>query len=244
MMNTISEPRYAVYFVPGADTMLYRFGAGVLGYDCYTGLANGLIDGADARVWPGFVGDPAVYGFHATLKPPFYPAKGTSEADIERALLDFASAYPAVPVGELAVRELGSFIALVPVAPRPLLDRLAQACVREFDRFRAAMSEPERARRMTPGLSARQIDHLNRWGYPYVFEDFRFHMTLTGALGLRKRSKALRFLSDKFGQMPGVTSLTVDQIVLLRQANQSAPFRVVRQAALGQSQLRPNAYSF
>ena len=30
-------PRYAIYFVPGHDTELYRFGASVLGYDCYTG---------------------------------------------------------------------------------------------------------------------------------------------------------------------------------------------------------------
>jgi hypothetical protein len=243
-MNTPSpEPRYAIYFVPGAETELYRFGASVLGYDCYTGQANTLIDGADASSWTGFVRDPRVYGFHATLKPPFYLAKGLTEADIEAAVLDFASNHPAVLVGEVAVRELGSFIALVPKNPRPLLDQLAQTCVRDFDRFRSAMSEQERVRRLAPSLSDRQIENLYRWGYPYVFEDFRFHMTLTGSLSLPKRSKALQLLCEKFEQMPGATSLTVDQIVVARQVDKSSPFKVVQSAPLGQSPYRPFAYS-
>jgi hypothetical protein len=202
-----------------------------------------LIDGADAGSWTAFVREPRIYGFHATLKAPFYLAKGSNEADLERAVLDFAAAQPAVLAGELAVRELGSFIALVPNTPRPALDRLAQACVREFDRFREPMSGPERERRLAAGLSARQIENLDRWGYPYVFQDFRFHMTLTGSLPLPERSRALRFLCDKVEQMPGAMSLTIDRIVLARQIDKSAHFHVIRQGALGQSSSRPYAYS-
>src|ERR1700692_3555819 len=182
-MNTSGpEPRYAIYFVPGADSELYRFGASVLGYDCYTGRDIALIDGADAASWTEFVREPRVYGFHATLKAPFYLGKGSNEADLERAVLDFAADQPAVLVGELAVRELGSFIALVPKTPRPLLDRLAQACVREFGQFRLPMTGPERERRLAGGLSARQIENRSRLGYSYVVEDFRFDVTLNGSL--------------------------------------------------------------
>lgn len=241
-MNT-PEPRYAIYFVPGADTALYRFGASVLGYDTYTGRAGALIEGADASSWPGLVRAPSVYGFHATLKPPLYLARGLSEPDLDAAVMHFAANHPAVLVGELVVRELGSFIALVPKTARPLLDRLAQNCMVGFDRFRLSMSEQERVRRLVPGLSKRQIENLNRWGYPYVFEDFRFHMTLTGSLPLPKRSKALRFLCEKFEQMPGAASLVVDQIVLARQIDPSSPFQVIRVAPLGQSSYRPFAYS-
>lgn len=237
------EPRYAIYFVPGADTKLYRFGALVLGYDCYTGRANAMIDGIDVPSWTEFVREPRVYGFHATLKAPFYLAKGTTEADIKHAVLDFASNHPAVLVGELAVRELDSFIALAPKMPSPLLDRLAQACVREFDRFRAPMSEPERERRLAAGLSDRQIENLERWGYPYVFEDFRFHMTLTGSLSVPERNQALLFLCSKFEQMRAATSLTVDQIVVARQIERSSPFHAIRWAPLGQSPYRAHAYS-
>lgn len=243
MNSSGPEPRYAIYFVPGADSELYRFGASVLGYDCYTGRDIALFDGADTPSWSEFVREPRVYGFHATLKAPFYLAKGSNEADLERAVLEFAADNPAVLVGELAVRELGSFIALVPKTPRPLLDRLAQACVHEFDRFRSPMTSPDRERRLAADLSPRQIENLERWGYPHVLEDFRFHMTLTGSLPWPERNRALRFLCNKFEQMPGATSLTINQIVVARQLDKSAHFQVIRQGALGQSPYRPYAYS-
>jgi hypothetical protein len=123
------------------------------------------------------------------------------------------------------------------------LDRLAQACVREFDRFRAPMSAPERARRMAARLTARQIEHLERWGYPYVFEDFRFHMTLTGPLAPPKRARVLQLLCDQFEQSTDSRSLTIDRIVIARQMQSGAPFQVVREALLGHSVCRPFAYS-
>ncbi len=244
MISSTPKPRYAIYFVPGAETELYRFGAAVLGYDCYTGQACAVMDGADVPSWTEFVREPRQYGFHATLKPPFYLAKGADEAALEQAVLDFVADQPAVLVGDLAVRELGSFIALVPKSPRPSLDRLAQACVREFDRFRAPLSKRERARRLAAGLSARQIENLDRWGYPHVFEDFRFHMTLTGSLALPERTHALRFLCDKFEQMPAAKSLSIGQIVISRQNDRSGSFHVMRSAILGQSPYRPYAYSY
>lgn len=228
-----SESRYAVYFVPGADTPLYRFGAAVLGYDSYCGAHSPLIEGADAGRWPAYVREPAVYGFHATMKAPVYLANGKDEAAFVVAVMEFAAHQPAVAVGELVPRELGAFIALVPKAPCPGLDRLAQACVRDLDRYRAAMSEHEQARRLTPGLSDRQIENLVRWGYPYVFDDFRFHMTLTGALSAQKRGKAFRFLCDKFEQTPGVAPVTVDRLVVAKQINRASPFRVIETAPLG-----------
>jgi hypothetical protein len=245
MTNSTPQPRYAIYFVPGADTNLYRFGASVLGYDCYTGQAKAVLDGIEVASRTEFVRDPSTYGFHGTLKPPFCLARGTDEAALVQAAQDFASDHPAVLVGELAIHKLGSFIALVPKSPRPLLDRLAQACVREFDRFRAPLAAPERARRLASKLSARQLVNLDRWGYPYVFDDFRFHMTLTGPLALPERSRALQFLCDKFEQMPkAAKSLTIDQIVISRQSDSSAAFRVMWSAVLGQSPYRPYAYSY
>jgi putative phosphonate metabolism protein len=243
MNSPTPEPRYAIYFVPAEDTALYRFGAAVLGYDAYSGQPRDFIDGVDAPAWRELVHEPHVYGFHATLKAPFYLAKGTTEDDVGRVLDDVAASQPAVLVGELVLRELGSFIALVPASPRPLLDRLAQTCVRDFDRFRAPMSEQERARRLVPALSDRQIENLVRWGYPYVFEDFRFHMTLTGKLALQKRSKAFRFLCGKFEQLSDATALTVDQIVVAKQDHKASPFQILKVAPLGQSPYRPFAYS-
>ncbi len=236
-------PRYAIYFVPAAETPLYRFGTAVLGYDAYTGERAALIAGVDAASWNEVVREPRVYGFHATLKAPFRLAEGVQEVDLLQAVAGFSADQPAVLGGELAPRTLGSFIALVPSMPRPAIDQLAQVCVQAFDRFRAPMSLEERARRLTSPLSERQLAHLERWGYPHVFEDFRFHMTLTGSLASPEREHIFQLLCTKFEQETAAHTLLVDRIVVARQSMKGVPFQVIHSAALGQSAHRPFAYS-
>lgn len=237
------EPRYAIYFVPGHETPLYRFGASVLGYDCYTGRDTALIAGADVR-WANAVHAPRVYGFHATLKAPFRLANGLNESDLIQATTAFAADQPAVLGGNLAVRALGSFLALVPAVTSRDIDRFAQSCVREFDRFRAPMTTEERARRLAANLTSRQIEQLDRWGYPFVFEDFRFHMTLTGVVASPEREPALRFLSENFEQVPAARALLIDRIAIACQREKSAPFRVIRTISLGQCAVPPDVRSF
>jgi len=236
-------PRYAIYFVPDPDTELYRLGAAVLGYDCHSGRDIAPPDGFDPVVWPAVAAEPRVYGFHATLKAPFHLADGASENNLMRALIEFAEDQPAVFIGDLIVRALGSFIALVPKVASPQLDRLARACVSEFDPMRAPLSDDERSRRLKTGLSLRQTEYLNRWGYPYVFDDFRFHMTLTGPCADGERAAILRLLCHKFEQTAVGEAITLDRIVVARQRNREDRFEVIRSAQLGQSPRRPFAYT-
>ena len=53
-----AAPRYAIYFVPRAETALYRFGAFVLGYDGYTGAEVAPPAGTEAFAWPELVREP------------------------------------------------------------------------------------------------------------------------------------------------------------------------------------------
>lgn len=228
---TPAEARYAVYFVPAANSALYRFGASVLGYDCYLGKEIPLIEGAP-ELWGDFVQEPQKYGFHGTLKAPFRLTEGQTEHDLLRALRNFSPSQQPVPRCALELRELGSFIALTPKNPPGALGRLAQACVEEFDRFRAPMNEKERARRLASKLTPRQIEYLDRWGYPYVFEEFRFHLTLTGSLESEARSRAFGFLCEKFKQMPALQSFVIDQIAVFRQLHGNARFEVIGTAPL------------
>jgi hypothetical protein len=62
------------------------------------------------------------------------------------------------------------------------LQRVAAACVSALDDFRAPASNAELARRRASGLTARQDALLVQWGSPYVMEEFRFHLTLSGQL--------------------------------------------------------------
>lgn len=73
-------------------------------------------------------------------------------------------------------------MALTPFGPLEGLQRVADACVRDLDAFRAPASETELGRRRNAKQSARQEALLARWGYPYAFEEFRFHMTLSDRL--------------------------------------------------------------
>jgi uncharacterized protein DUF1045 len=123
----MDEPRYAIYFVPPADTALYRFGAGFLGYDCYTGesLPHPEETGLTASEWAQLTREPRQYGFHATLKAPFRLLPPFTEIDLTAELERFAAIPRTLPAIEPAIQALARFIAVVAAAPSMALDRLA-----------------------------------------------------------------------------------------------------------------------
>jgi putative phosphonate metabolism protein len=228
------SPRYAIYFVPAVDSALYRFGAAMLGYDCYTGNEVGFPDPlpVEQAAWRDLTGEPRRYGFHATLKAPFHLAGQAAESELVDAFQAFSRAIDSAPIFDSVVASLQGFIAIIPAAAEPAVDRLAAACVTAFDRFRAPLSEHDRNRRLN-GLSERQAGNLGRWGYPYVFGDFRLHLTLTGRLDAERRAVVLPYLRDRFAAACGAWPLPIDRIALLRQDRPDARFLVICHAAIG-----------
>ncbi|AWM09946.1 DUF1045 domain-containing protein [Bradyrhizobium symbiodeficiens] len=221
-------PRYAIYFAAGSDAALSRFGAELLGYDAYTG--NELPFPPDALHvapdWRDISADPRKYGFHATLKAPMALVSGRTEAELIAACAVFAGKARPLPVIRPVVDAISGFIAVIPTEPVDALQRLAADCVRDFDSFRAALSAEDRARRRPEKLSERQRDYLDRWGYPYVMEEFRFHMTLTGRLDAERRGPILAMLRERFAAL-GIGTLAIDRIALFRQDDAKARFRIV-----------------
>jgi len=122
------------------------------------------------------------YGYHATLKAPFRLA-GASEAVLERCAAVFAADHSPVMIPSLAIARLGGFWALVPGAEAPALHALADAAVARFDAFRAELTDEEVERRRPERLTQVQRERLVAWGYPFVFDEFRFHITLTDDVG-------------------------------------------------------------
>jgi putative phosphonate metabolism protein len=221
-------PRYAIYYVcaPGSD--LDRFGAQLLGYDGFNGEDLPFPDGVTqmAPDWRDLTRDPRKYGFHATLKAPLSLAHGKTEIELLAACEAFAGTPRPIPVIRPVVDSISGFIAVVPAEPSAELERLAADCTSAFDSFRAPLTPEDRARRNPSALTERQCQHLDRWGYPYVMEDFRFHMTLTGRLGPARREAALTMLRDLFSKM-GLETLAVDRIAIFRQENAESRFRVL-----------------
>jgi len=225
--------RYAVYYAPAAHDPLWKFGSSVLGYDAASGTAldfpeSSLLRGAPLARWTA---EPRKYGFHATLKPPFFLAPDASPAALQEALRDLAKTRTPFDAGPLRVAAIGAFVALTPVGPAPELSALADACVEAFDRFRAPPSEAERARRLQSRLTARQIGNLDRWGYPYVFADFRFHMTLSGPLPAQERDRFAAAMSELYA--PLARPLVVDGVALFEQAEPSSGFVLCERFAFG-----------
>jgi putative phosphonate metabolism protein len=231
----VSDPRFAVYFVPAADTALYRFGAAVLGYDCYTGepvarLRDVALTEAE---WAALTAEPRAYGFHATLKAPFRLRGELDPADLLADLQTLAAAITTIPTLEPVVGLIGGFVAIVPATTSPALERLAADCVMAFERFRLPLTAQERSRRLAAGLSRQQTANLDRFGYPYVFEEFRFHMTLTGRVEPDRRAVIHALLQNEFARACGAEPVRLDRLALARQDRPGAAFRVVGQAVLG-----------
>jgi putative phosphonate metabolism protein len=220
-----SYPRYAIYYAAPRGGALDRFGAEHLGYDAWSGEDLPFPRGLPPD-WRDLTSDPRKYGFHATLKAPFALAPGASESELAAACADFARAPHAVPVIAPAVASISGFIAVIPTEPPDEMLRFAADCVRVFDAFRAPLTPEDRARRRPDKLTPRQRDYLDRWGYPYVMDEFRFHMTLTGRLDSTRRGPVLHLLNERFQDI-GVKSLAIDGIALFKQADAESRFRVI-----------------
>jgi ribose 1,5-bisphosphokinase len=110
-------------------------------------------------------GDARRYGFHATLKPPFRLAAGTTPAELVSAVDAWCAPQRAFLMPPLAVQRLGDFIALVPAQVEPRLDALREEVTHRFERYAALPDDEEIERRRLRGLTP------------------RFHLSLTGPLG-------------------------------------------------------------
>ncbi len=174
--------RYAVYYAPDRGPFA-RFAAEWLGWCPLSGIEKPHPDVAGLpRPVEGITRTPRKYGFHGTIKPPFRLADGSSPEALQDDLSALARRLAPVRMEGLALKRLGGFVALVPEGDKSALAHLAGEVVEALDHHRAPAPASEIQRRRAAGLTPRQDELLMRWGYPYVMDEFRFHLTLTGKL--------------------------------------------------------------
>jgi putative phosphonate metabolism protein len=229
----VSSPRHAIYWAPPADRALWRFGARWLGRDPATGAATPPGDGAAADpAWlAAATAEPRRYGLHATLKPPFRLAEDRSRSELVAALEAQAARLAPVTGPTLTLRRLGRFLALVPDGPAPAIQALAATLVAELDGFRAPPDDAELARRRAHRLTPAQDANLQRWGYPYVMDEFRFHVTLSGSLEPDELDRLEGLLVPRV--TPFTTApLAVAELALFEQDAVDQPFRLTLRVPL------------
>lgn len=212
--------RVAVYYAPAPSDPLWRLACSWLGRDAETaatvpqppvpGIAEAT---ADARL----------YGFHCTLKPPM--RLRTDYASFMADAETLAARLAPFPLPPLAVMDLSGFLAVRETASCPPLRALADACVEHLDDHRAPPTEEELARRRAAGLSPAREANLQRWGYPGVFGEWRFHMTLTRRLTPGER--AVFQPAAEAHLLPALTGpRRVAELCVFTQPGPGAPFRV------------------
>jgi len=226
--------RYAIYAAPSDSEPLWIAAAKWLGRDAASGERHGhaSVEGLDAGKMEDYLADPARYGFHATLKAPFRLAEGRDEAELIAAFEAFARASSPILLPELVIRRLGRFFAFVPNEPVAALDDWAGRVVESFEPFRAPLSEKDLARRRVSGLTLQEEENLVRWGYPYVFDAFRFHMSLTGKVAREDAELVEAEARRHFAAFDG-KPFRLDRIAIFVETEPGAAFDILASAPLG-----------
>jgi hypothetical protein len=227
--------RYAVYYAPPRDHPLTALASAWLGYDAWTAapVARPVIKapGLDEAEVEVLTLEPRQYGFHGTLKAPFRLAEGQTEAALIEKIFAFAAAQQRFE-GELVVQSLSGFVALTLVQPSNAMAALHAGCVHAFEPFRAPLSDADLARRRRASMTAEQDSRLRAYGYPWVFEDFSFHMTLTGRVSDPTRRDMLCGALSQY-LAAGTGPHIFDTICLFRQKNPQVPFRILTSSTIG-----------
>jgi len=220
--------RYAVYFTPAQDHPLTAAAEHWLGRSAWRNedVVRVTPPNTGPDVMERFTRSARKYGFHATMKAPFRLVEGQSEATLLQACEDFASAQAETTINHLIAKQKSTFSALVPAEQSDDLWALAASAVEHFEPFRAPLSGAEMERRLASPLTDRQKELLTRWGYPYVMEEFRFHLTLGGGVSQTEHTALADAINAHFADHID-TPLEVDRIALFRQDNSDTSFRIL-----------------
>ncbi|MGI9437688.1 MAG: DUF1045 domain-containing protein [Geminicoccaceae bacterium] len=218
--------RYAIYFAPPPGSDLEAFGRRWLGRDHVTGDAVDQlrIDGIDPEIQARITRSARHYGFHATLKAPFELKAGKSAQDLHGKAREFVALRSAFAIPPLTITRISKWIAFTLAEPSEAMNILAADCVRDLDDFRAEPAAADLERRRKSGLTPRQDRHLTTYGYPHIFEDFHFHMTLAGPLDPAEQEELHRLLLPLAPAIGEDEVMTVDAIAIYEQPSRDQPF--------------------
>ena len=218
--------RYAIYFAPADDSALGLFGASVLrrkAESADTWLNPDLpynFDNTD--LWLQCIKKPARYGFHATIKAPFELSATHSAEQLLDDVEKFCKQQTSIPLENLAPRRTRRFDALAFDQQPEAVHHFANQCVEHFEPYRGALTEADLKRRHHDSLTHEQQQYLDQFGYPYVLNQFNFHMTLSGTMP-DDDNGYLQWLSTIYPVMVTETPV-LDRLSVFHQPDRNTPF--------------------
>lgn len=228
--------RYAIYYSPEPGSPLAEFGVHWLGRN--GSAATGAlpeVPGISHERLQELTEGPRRYGFHGTLKPPFELHPSTSLKSLIAAARIFARSLAPVEIPPLELAVIGKFVALTPSSSSAALERLAAKCVRAFEGYRMALTEEQVAYYRNNKLTVHQDSMLEHWGYPYVMEEFRFHISLTERIDdIAERRAVMQVVTAMARSVVG-KPIIVRDIALFGQAARNDPMTIIERIPFGRS---------
>ncbi len=234
----IPEPRYAIYLAPEPHEPLWLFGSAWLGYDAATraDVKHPVLSEIAPQAIREATAHPRLYGLHVTLKAPFRLADGIAPDELQRAVQDLAQRHD--PVGPfpltLEARKAGEdqiFLCLAPAETQHGMHRLEADAVVTLDPFRAPLTAGEIARRRPERLGRKERGYLESYGYPYVLDCFRPHLSLTGPIA--PDSPLRDALARRLANEPALLTLACRSLLLFEQSEPGARFHIRQRFKLG-----------
>lgn len=184
--------RYAVYFCPAPDSALHELGCDWLATTCVPGVGTDRLN--------ILLADVRRYGWHATLQAPFALATHASYGDLHEHVTDIAARTQAFEL-PLQLDRLAGFLALRPCGDTDRVDALAAQCVRDLSALRAPINEAAWQRR-AGALDDTERALFRQYGYPYVLERYRFHLTLSAPATAAEEHALRTYLLPKLDPAP------------------------------------------
>ncbi|WP_266167983.1 DUF1045 domain-containing protein [Dyella subtropica] len=213
--------RYAIYYCPAEDSELGRFGDSWL-----TGAAE-AVPAISPRRMDELLSDVRRYGWHATMRAPFALSAGVVYADLRAAVFNIASTMNAFAL-PLQLDRLAGFLALRPHSDSAAVDALAAACLHALESLCAPLPDGALQRR-AKGLDAAELTLLHRYGYPYVLDRYRFHMTLSAPATAAEERSMRDWLAPLVAKLGPAK---MDALAICQEAAPGAPFTVVERISL------------
>jgi len=221
--------RFAIYYAPARRSAWWRAGCEWLGRDPESGeaLAPPTLPALAerSRDVPSLSRSPQRYGWHGTLVAPARPAPGVAPDDVLEKVRAWARRQRCFELSVEAAA-LERFVAIRPATSDgdSAMRALAADALQELACLRAKPNEDERQRRLGSPLSGRQRELLDRWGYPYVLDEFRFHMTLSDSIDADDRAPIIAWWSAR---LPALGVLKVDSAAVFVEPGPGKPFELV-----------------
>jgi hypothetical protein len=224
--EALSQARYAIYYAPEEGSPLDLFGQAWLGRDTRTGkrIRQPEVEGVFSQELQTIVSPAALYGFHGTLKPPFFLSDPEMKKTLIKDIKAFAAKEMPFYLPRLVVARIGRFLVLEPERSNNQINSLAERCVQHFDSYRQPLDSKELKTKYFLGLNSNQKQNFLNWGYPYVMDEFRFHLTLTGRIiDIHLSDHLIREIQK---QLTGIdlNNIKVSSICLFIQPNKKQPF--------------------